>query len=221
MLALTSEALIQSPWLRASPLPVLFESACLALGWHQITASTVIQIHPTSNIPCLMSPNDSWSGTNHSASFGVLQCLWQLPQVTHPSHKRLPPNVLSSAAMPWPNRLCSFGFHGRWCSNLLRFRGELREAGTCWSCDICDSGPWFSGVLACGSTCSIWVLFTTAWKGPYQISVYEPTCDTNQGGCKEAATEFQQDPDCGRLRSLFWLRVGFFFGISALMIALV
>lgn len=38
---------------------------------------------------------------------------------------------------------------------------------------------------------------------PYQISVYEPTCDTNQGGCKEAATEFQQDPDCGRLRSLF------------------
>jgi hypothetical protein len=110
-----------------------------------------------------MSPNDSWSGTNQSASFGVLQCLWQLPQVTHPSHKRLPPNVLSSAAMPWPNRLCSFGFHGRWCSNLLRFRGELREAGTCWSCDICDSGPWFSGVLACGSTCSIWVLFTTAW----------------------------------------------------------
>ena len=57
------------------------------------------------------------------------------PGIIWPSHKRLPPTVLSSAAMPWPNRLCSVGFHGS-----IYYLCEA--AGIC---SDCESGPWIPG----------------------------------------------------------------------------
>lgn len=187
MLALTSEALIQSPWLRASPFPVLFCSNPCASHWAGIKSNHCFHchpnpsnIHPTYRVWC----HQTIAGVEQIIQLigvpQVPQCLW-MPLATAVSHIQVTSACPQTCCLQQQCRgqtACAASGFMAGAQICWDFRVNFVKLGTYWSCDIGDSGPWFrGGTIRC---ISLWFnmfnlsLVHHCLISPYQISVNPP-----------------------------------------------
>ena len=166
MLALTSEALIQSPWLRASHWAgIKLTKLNHCFHCHPNPSN----IHPTYRVWCHLTI----AGVEQIIQLiGVPQCLWQLLFHTSKSQAPAPKRAVFSSnavAKPPVQLVLKSAEISEWTS----WSWEHAGAVTSVTLDL----DFVVGPLACGSTYSIWINLSLVHHcliSPYQISVNPP-----------------------------------------------